>query len=1119
MSGSENKSEELMVPLTKISPPELPKILLRPRLRDFFEQNEDKNLLLIIGQAAQGKTTLAASCFQNSGRPSGWINLDQEDSDPVNLFYLLVRALRHRLGGEGAEAILSLPVQSRGLQEDLFRYRDWAAALFKIFPQTFQIVFDGLDRLTPQAESFRFFQVLIETLPPSCRFILLSRYDPPFTENFHDPRMACQTLMLNNADLAFSPPEIKQYFKEFHGLSLKAGQVERIHQTTEGWIGGITLLSETLHQLPQRAVEDFLRVNLPDRFQGDAFQYFGKEVFAALSPARKTFLSKSSILERLEPEVLQTLFPEERGEDLLLELRRKNLFVQAFHNQEQKVVFRYHQLFKDFLGALLRSNFPEEEIRLIHSRAGAYYEKKGEVEEAIAHFLKARSFPEAADLIKQIGLTLIKKARLADLKGWLQALPKELIQADPWLILFELRAEKFIFEEEKIQLLRETVHRFKKEGDYSGQLLGLAFLIETEFFFGRYIPELLDEAETLMEGLEQAETLYEQAELLCQIGMVQSIRGNIRKGYRAAQRSYLLANRLADLQLKAFSLSNAVSALSILGELREAERFLQELNALCWNSPSTDVRARFNLLQLLYQTFNGSIQKGLALCEAVLEDLDKFGLTYLQPFALLQKQGYLIYSGNYEQSEPIGRQLLFLAEAFNNGFMKGIVATLSGLAAYWGNKPGVALPLIEQGIAWFEAGESRSEGHLATARLIRSLLNNTPEHRRKALQEVREVLASFEEIESHLFIVECHMALGILHHDAGEEGRAAGHLREGFRLAGERDFRHFINISPRDTARACLLALETLGDKDGPGLYAYELLIKKFAPLAPEVLEEWAEHPDRSMRQRVGEIQRVVRRAWTSFLRLHTFGGLRLFFGDKEMEDKAWDRHQPRRLLMAILSRKNEKISKEVLIEALWPEEKPGVGEKNFKTTLQRLRKSLEPDLSPVFGSSYLHLRQNQVFLDEELCRVDVKEFCFFYQKGQELEKAGDGPKALDYFTQALNLYQGDFLPEEQYAPWVINRREELKEIYLDLLTRMARYHEQAGTLKKAASYLKQAIAAEPLREEAYRSLMTLYADSQMVNEALRIYEACRKALKVSLDTGPDPVTKALFQGIKKRMK
>jgi LuxR family transcriptional regulator, maltose regulon positive regulatory protein len=386
-----------------------------------------------------------------------------------------------------------------------------------------------------------------------------------------------------------------------------------------------------------------------------------------------------------------------------------------------------------------------------------------------------------------------------------------------------------------------------------------------------------------------------------------------------------------------------------------------------------------------------------------------------------------------------------------------------------------------------------------------------------AIKEIREVLSDLERIESHLTGAECHLALGLLCHDQGQEEQARAHLQKGFLIARQRDYRHFIIISPRDFLRVCTLAQEYLEAGSSAGDYAARLLVSKFGRQAEAELEKLSRHPHPQVSQKALELRRSIHRAATPLLRIQTFGGLRLYFNTQPMEDEAWGRLQPRKLLVAILSQENEKVHKEVLIEALWPEEHPATGEKNFKTTLQRLRKSLEPDLNPAFGSAYIHLHHNQIFLDETFCRIDSRKFMALFKEGEAREKGGDGPGALDCFIRALDLYQGDFIPEERYAPGVEQRREDLKQIYIDLLTRTARYHEQAGAFKKAATCLKQVIEADPLLEEAYCGLMSLYAGKGQFNEALRVYETCQKALQTGLDSKPDPVTVALYRGIKER--
>jgi LuxR family transcriptional regulator, maltose regulon positive regulatory protein len=1118
MSSSKKALNVPAPSFSKISPPSLPKILLRPRLQAIFEQNKDKKLILIIGQAAQGKSTVAATWyFLNAQRPSIWINLGPEDSDPASLFYLLVSAIAAQLKIKDTKQLHSLPSQRLGPRESRYNFREWASALFKTFDRPFQLFLDGLDRLDPQDDSFQFLQALVEGLPPLVRLVITARAYPPLTFEFQSLKLGRQALLLQNEDLAFSPPEINRLFQELHGLSLSGEQIERIHKATEGWIGGIILLAQCLEGLPESSLNEYLTHRLPDRFQREVFQFFGKEAFSALTPSQQNFLLRSSLLDRLESGILRELFPDEDALELLKPLAGRNLFVTGFPDPHQGMVFRLHRLFKAFLRTLLQSKSSEDEIRQLHRRAGDYYRKEGDEEEALRQYLEARAYPEAAERIKQIGLTLIKQTRLKDLGNWLNALPKPFIQEDPWLLLFQGLINGFTFPQEDVVTLQGIVVRFMKQGDCSGLLLSLAHLIEVEITRGIYRPGLIRWAERLLKSSAEDAYLFERALLWSQIGLVQAVRGNPRQGYWACQNTYLLANRLEDRLMQATALSRAVSCLSRLGEFREAERLLTELDPLLWRLNRPEIHAFLSLSRILFLALRGDHQASLDHCGFVTAEIEKQGLSYLFPYTLIYRQLALTFAREYDQADQIGRQVIHLAEKQDNEFLKGAALLMMGVSAYWAGRPVEARTFIDQCIALFRSPAGRSDCHLPRARLIRGLLENRSKNRATAIREIREVLEYFQSNENHLLVTESHLALGLLYQDAGQPAEARTHLHKGFALARQRAYDHFIAISPRDVRRACLLALEFEPSESSAAGYANDLLIRKFSVPADPELIKLSHHPDPDISQKMMEIRRTLHRKTIPILHLETFGGLRLYRNEKQISDNDWNRQQPRRLLTAILSQKNSLIPKEVLIELLWPEENPDVGEKNFKTTLSRLRKTLEQEISPDFGSSYVHLHRNTVFLDDELCRTDVRQFGDRYREGLAKENKKNVQGAQECFSQALELYRGDFLPEERYAPWVEQRREDLKNGYLDLLTRTARYHEQAGAFRKAVFYYQQALQADPLLEDACRGLMSLYAEKNLFNEAFRVFESCRKSLKAALNTTPDSVTLALYQGIRQR--
>ncbi len=115
----------LPVNLAKITPPRLPAIVPRPRLLERLDREQEKELILILGQAAQGKTTLAASWLNTSTLPWAWLNLGPEDSDPVNLFYALVDALQGVFKDVDFTPVRNFPTISLGPREELPLYRDW----------------------------------------------------------------------------------------------------------------------------------------------------------------------------------------------------------------------------------------------------------------------------------------------------------------------------------------------------------------------------------------------------------------------------------------------------------------------------------------------------------------------------------------------------------------------------------------------------------------------------------------------------------------------------------------------------------------------------------------------------------------------------------------------------------------------------------------------------------------------------------------------------------------------------------------------------------------------------------------------------------------------------------
>jgi len=260
------------------------------------------------------------------------------------------------------------------------------------------------------------------------------------------------------------------------------------------------------------------------------------------------------------------------------------------------------------------------------------------------------------------------------------------------------------------------------------------------------------------------------------------------------------------------------------------------------------------------------------------------------------------------------------------------------------------------------------------------------------------------------------------------------------------------------------------------------------------------------------EMKRAIHRSSVPHLHVKTLGGFQLFRDESPVEEGAWEANQPKLLLKALIAHRSHGVPKDVLVEALWPEVEPQSGERNFKVILHRLRKTLEPELDKDFGSSYIHLKANLVYLDEELCHVDVDDFLSCYRRGEKKDEEGDFKSAISLYRQAVELYTGDFLVEDLYVSWAEAKRDELRQRFLNLLFRLAELLEKRGNLKSANDYYKRVIQLDPTSEPAWQRLILNYSNRGMRNAALKAYEDCVRVLREELDTEPDALTASLYR-------
>jgi LuxR family transcriptional regulator, maltose regulon positive regulatory protein len=447
---------------TKLRPSQArPKLVARPRLIAKLEREASRKLTLISAPAGFGKTTLLVEWLK--GRADGdqsvaWISLDEGDNDPVRFLSYLVASLGRIVGegfGEGVLAALRSPEPPR-MEAVLGAFVNDLADL----PGEVAVILDDYHVIDSESVH-RIVSFLLERLPEGAHLVISGRVDPPLP--LARLRARGQMTELHAADLRFTPEEAAAFLGDAMGLDLSAGDVAALERVTEGWIAALQLAALSMRE--RKDVSGFIH-----SFSGshrDVFDFLAEEVLQRQAEQVQTFLLETSILDSLSGPLCDALTGCHDGQRTLERLERENLLVVPL--DDDRVWYRYHHLFADFLRSRLGRESPERAGEL-HLRASDWYEENALVAEAVDHALSAGDHERAARLIESgIGQTWYR-GEVMTLLGWLRRLPKEAMLSRPLLLVWYAAALILVGRFDGVEsLLREAEGAVGAFGEGQGE--------------------------------------------------------------------------------------------------------------------------------------------------------------------------------------------------------------------------------------------------------------------------------------------------------------------------------------------------------------------------------------------------------------------------------------------------------------------------------------------------------------------------------------------------------------------------------------------------------------------------------------------------------------------------
>jgi TolB-like protein/DNA-binding SARP family transcriptional activator len=236
-------------------------------------------------------------------------------------------------------------------------------------------------------------------------------------------------------------------------------------------------------------------------------------------------------------------------------------------------------------------------------------------------------------------------------------------------------------------------------------------------------------------------------------------------------------------------------------------------------------------------------------------------------------------------------------------------------------------------------------------------------------------------------------------------------------------------------------------------------------------------------------------------LEILLLGGFQLRKGDRTIDLPG---RRERALLAFLAMPAGEPRSRDKLAGMLWSERGDKQARDSLKQAMLRLRKVVD-GLEP----AALQSDREFVTLVPASVSIDVAEF-----------ERLTGERTPDSVARAMNLYRGDLLDglevrDPAFEDWLLMERLRLRDLAREALAASLARHMAGGTHDQAAQVARRLIALDPLREDAHRALMRIYAEQGQTALALKQYQTCKDRLQAELGVTPEAETERLAQSIR----
>ena len=1064
----------------KVTPPAIAKATARNRLYKMLDSSSELPACWVAGPAGSGKTTLVATYLQHLKIPCLWYQVDEGDADPASFFYYMGLGVKKAVPRLRKTLPLLVPEYLQGLSVFARRFFE---ALYNLLGLPAVVVFDNYERASGDAAIHEILRHGLDIIPNGVRVFLCSRTGPP--PNLTRLRANGQMAHLDWQDLRLTFDEALDIAAIRSRSNIDPDTVLRLYKQSDGWAAGFILMMEKVRPL---AIE--MTPSDADA-TAEIFDYFAGEIFAHSSKELQTFLLSTAFLPEFSLDMVHKLSRNNRARTLLSSLERKNYFITRHVHRE--TFYRFHPLFRDFLKAKAQEILTDESLKKLQHRSANVLEKAGQIDSAAMLWMETKDWDALEPFIMRHGKALLGQGRFQVLASWLEGLPREVVENNPWLLFFESLCRLRIEPREAYKLAARAYNGFKERRDLMGTLFAWTAVIDCFVFTMAGFKDLdywIAELESYKSEYEKLPVTDIKAKTAISMFWALSFRQPRHPEIvEWAKAALSLSDELEQVdEMIKIRFQITWFHISYTGDLVKADGYLKEMQQLARKRtllPMSQLMVHFSechYYQISTQPLNALAAgaKGLELARKTgVHILDPMFLWYLaichldtgnvrdaiehinavekklRPFDLwvkflfqFAKARYFLMRGKLREAEVLIDQNLNLKEQLSLWFDNTVIDLQKAQLLCLQGDHRLALTYTDRAMEY--ALELGSPPHKSFVLFEKAHIELALGEVVTGLQSLQEALKSFKRMR---LMINCVLDLPVI------------------------------------TAHLCAFAIENGIETD----YAREIILKRklITEKTPVHLEDWP---------------------W--LVKISTLGSFNVLREHKAIRFGRKTPQKPLEMLKLLITLGGHRVSEEAISDILWQDADGDNAYQAFKTTLHRLRKLLG-------HAEAITRRGGRITLDSSYVWTDLWAFESLHTKiisSQRTALEEDDLRQTWIFDcqKALDLYKGDFLPVDNWAPPIIAKRDQLRRWFIHIAQILGQYLEASGESERAVLLYEKVLSKYEGSEFIFGSLMNCYLELGKKNEALNTYARCRSALLRTSGVKPSPWVEEIHRSIKK---